>query len=61
MATADSPSDPERELNLEDGLSELPPSDEICGAPTSDGSPCARAFSHCRRERPEGTRLPTIR
>jgi hypothetical protein len=40
MATADAPSDPERELNPEDGLSELPPSDEICGAPTSDGSPC---------------------
>jgi hypothetical protein len=43
MATADSPTESEPELDPENELPDLPPPDEICGAPTSDGSPCLRS------------------
>ena len=39
MATADSPAESEPDLEAENELPDLPPPDEICGAPTADGSP----------------------
>jgi len=57
MATADPPSEPKRELDSEDDLPDLPPPDEICGAPTSDGSPCRHSVGdedRCFMHREDG-------